>query len=320
MPEPAGAVHVLELRAPVDADAVDRAADVLRRSAGVGAVVVRDAAGRPTAVVTWQALARTSGPGLEGLRRRLAAGSYALVDEALQPWAPEQQHRLPGPVGTVARRARNLSRVRPRQRAANARRRWRRRRFLLQLRLEAWLSGSELRLSVAKDLYVEPGIRLQMGPVPAVLEIGPRCRLLSGTVLRLRGELLVGPGCEIRHDVSLNVKGRLQLHGRAVLCKGAMLHADTDLQVDWGAVVAEYATVLDSSHERDGSLLHMFDQGVPTRPVRLGASSFVGAKATVLPGVTLGEGAVVGANSVVTRDVAPWTTVVGAPAEVVESR
>ena len=44
----------------------------------------------------------------------------------------------------------------------------------------------------------------------------------------------------------------------------------------------------------------------------------VGAGATILPGVEIGEGALVGAGAVVTRDVAPWTIVMGVPARVRE--
>lgn len=43
----------------------------------------------------------------------------------------------------------------------------------------------------------------------------------------------------------------------------------------------------------------------------------IGANATILPGISIGRGAVVGAGAVVTKDVPPWSTVVGNPARVV---
>jgi maltose O-acetyltransferase len=49
-------------------------------------------------------------------------------------------------------------------------------------------------------------------------------------------------------------------------------------------------------------------------PVRIGRRVFLGARAIVLPGVTIGDDAIVGAGSVVTRDVAPGTVVAGNPA------
>lgn len=50
--------------------------------------------------------------------------------------------------------------------------------------------------------------------------------------------------------------------------------------------------------------------------IRKGVS--VGANSTILPGVELGEGAMVGAGALVTRDVPPWTLAIGSPARIVE--
>ncbi len=51
------------------------------------------------------------------------------------------------------------------------------------------------------------------------------------------------------------------------------------------------------------------------KPVRLGNRVWVGANATILPGVTIGDGAIVAAGAVVTRDVPPNTVVAGVPAK-----
>lgn len=57
-----------------------------------------------------------------------------------------------------------------------------------------------------------------------------------------------------------------------------------------------------------------------TAPITLMSQSWICARATVLPGVTIGEGAVIGAVSVVSHDVAPWTVVAGSPAKVIKKR
>lgn len=49
-------------------------------------------------------------------------------------------------------------------------------------------------------------------------------------------------------------------------------------------------------------------------PVKIGNNVWVAARASVLPGVTIGEGAVIGACAVVAKDVEPWTVVAGNPA------
>lgn len=67
----------------------------------------------------------------------------------------------------------------------------------------------------------------------------------------------------------------------------------------------------------DGSLQTEADWQVVPTIIRRGAS--IGSNATILCGVTVGEGAIVGAGSVVTRDVAPFTVVAGNPARVLRS-
>jgi maltose O-acetyltransferase len=53
--------------------------------------------------------------------------------------------------------------------------------------------------------------------------------------------------------------------------------------------------------------------------VRIGARAFIGARSIVLPGVTIGDDAIVGAGSVVSRDIAPGMVAVGSPAREVMS-
>jgi maltose O-acetyltransferase len=55
-------------------------------------------------------------------------------------------------------------------------------------------------------------------------------------------------------------------------------------------------------------------------PVLIGDRAWIGYRAIVLPGITIGEGAVVGAGSVVSRDVPPYAIVAGNPARVIGER
>ena len=57
-----------------------------------------------------------------------------------------------------------------------------------------------------------------------------------------------------------------------------------------------------------------------TKPITIGSCVWIATGATVLPGVTIGDGAVVAAGSVVTKDVEPWTVVGGNPAKFLKKR
>lgn len=58
---------------------------------------------------------------------------------------------------------------------------------------------------------------------------------------------------------------------------------------------------------------------IKPKPVRIGSKVWVGANATILPGVTIGDGAIIGAAAVVTKDVAARTVVAGVPAKFIKN-
>jgi len=66
------------------------------------------------------------------------------------------------------------------------------------------------------------------------------------------------------------------------------------------------------------TLLAHDDASHTVAPIELGNHCFIGAGAIILPGVSIGEGAIVAAGAVVSRDVAPGTTVGGVPARLLK--
>jgi acetyltransferase-like isoleucine patch superfamily enzyme len=69
-------------------------------------------------------------------------------------------------------------------------------------------------------------------------------------------------------------------------------------------------------YDKDRSIFVQGHQDV--EPVMIEFGSWIGAKAVILPGVTIGRGAVVGAGAIVTKDVPPFTVVAGNPARIVK--
>jgi len=72
--------------------------------------------------------------------------------------------------------------------------------------------------------------------------------------------------------------------------------------------------VLGSAHTGIPADIPVISTPLQIRPVRIEAWADIGTNATILPGVTVGKGAIVGAGAVVTRDVKPFSIVVGIPA------
>jgi acetyltransferase-like isoleucine patch superfamily enzyme len=86
--------------------------------------------------------------------------------------------------------------------------------------------------------------------------------------------------------------------------------------VGWGPG----AKVLGSMHTGMPADVPIVQTDLEIKPVRIGAWADIGVNAVILPGVTIGKGAIVGAGAVVTEDVAPFSVVAGVPARFLHGR
>ena len=82
-------------------------------------------------------------------------------------------------------------------------------------------------------------------------------------------------------------------------------------------VCSARVTITDINHDTDNCEIAVLEQGLSTKPVLIKEGAFIGINSVIMPGVTIGKHAVVGANSVVTKDVPDYVTVVGAPARII---
>jgi acetyltransferase-like isoleucine patch superfamily enzyme len=124
----------------------------------------------------------------------------------------------------------------------------------------------------------------------------------SGSGVQLHCRFLHGPG--------------VALGERCVINHGCLLDGRRHpIRVGQDVSIGPEAAILTLGH--DPRSPHFTDRG---GPVTIGDHVWIGFRAIVLPGVTLGEGAVVGAGAVVSRDVPPFTIVAGNPARPIGER
>ena len=93
------------------------------------------------------------------------------------------------------------------------------------------------------------------------------------------------------------------------------LYCKDEIHIGKQVIVSQDAYLCTASHDVSSPVMKLV-----TKPIRIENNAWVAAKVTILPGVTIGDGAVVGACAVVARDVPPWSVAVGNPARVVGKR
>ena len=149
-------------------------------------------------------------------------------------------------------------------------------------------------------------------------------------VRNVRGKLAIGKGSLIACRVDFDHRGgvvsigsRCFVGASHLVCHTAITIED-DVMISWGVVIVDHDSHSLKMSVRKHDVREWLkgekswvDVGI--RPVRICKGAWIGFGASILKGVTIGEGAVVGANSVVTRDVAPYALVVGNPARLVRA-
>jgi acetyltransferase-like isoleucine patch superfamily enzyme len=171
---------------------------------------------------------------------------------------------------------------------------------LLILRLGWWKLRLGRRLRLDGLAFIGPGCRLEVGR-NAVLELGRWSWL--------------GHGCKIRcHE------GRGSVGAKSVMGQECTISAYQHVAIGRECVIADRVMLIDFDHGSVEVDRPIRLQGIYKRDVNVGHNVWIGYGACILRGVTVGDNAIVGTNSVVTKDVAANAVVGGVPARVLRMR
>lgn len=107
----------------------------------------------------------------------------------------------------------------------------------------------------------------------------------------------------------------LELGDNVALSQHSNIYAVDKIRIGDNTVISREAFLCTASHDISSPIMEL-----TTAPITIGSNCWICARAIVLPGVTIGDGAVVAAGAVVTKDVEPWTVVGGNPAKFLKNR
>ena len=172
--------------------------------------------------------------------------------------------------------------------------------------VRAEFEGFHLRLLIA---------RILLAPLP--IHVGGRLR---GAILRLagfqigRGTIFAGtPIITLadNHYKNLLIGEGCWFNIACLFDLGAQIRIGDKVSMGHGVLILTRSHEVGTSEQRALTLL--------VKPVNVGSGVWLGSRSTILPGVTIGDGAIVAAGSVVHQDVPPNTLVAGVPARVVKN-
>lgn len=137
---------------------------------------------------------------------------------------------------------------------------------------------------------------------------------------QLRRIKQVGRGLVCAPSAQLYYPDQLTLGDYVYLGPHVHLHAQGGLTIHDHVILAPEVAILTVLHRYEGAEMVPYDQMDLLRPVTIERCVWIGMRAMIMPGVTLGEGCIVGAGAVVTKSFPPGAIIAGNPARVIKER
>ncbi|HJM83609.1 MAG TPA: acyltransferase [Nitrospinota bacterium] len=160
---------------------------------------------------------------------------------------------------------------------------------------------------------------------PKKIKIDDNSIIDDGVLLDAKGSgnkgITIAKNCYIGRASILSCKdGDITLHDYVNLSTWCNISSNSKVELGEKTLLGPYASVFATEHNFDKTSKPILDQGWSSKGVVIGNDCWIGAKATVLDGVTIGDGAVIGTAALVNSDLPPNVIAVGMPAKPLKQR
>ena len=160
---------------------------------------------------------------------------------------------------------------------------------------------------------------------PHKIRIGDDVVVDDGCVLDAKGAendgIAIGNGVFLGRQTIVTTKdGDIELEDGVNVSAFCMIFSASRVRCGRNTLIAAYTYLVGGGHDLDRTDLAIIEQARPSQGIAIGPNCWLGAGVTVLDGVTVGRDAVIGANSVVTRDVEDFAVAAGSPAATIRRR
>lgn len=136
------------------------------------------------------------------------------------------------------------------------------------------------------------------------------------------------------YENSIKCKGNLYILPNTILCypyrisfgynifinRGVYITAREPITIGDNVMIASGVVINSGMHNYMKKDILIREQGHTSKAIYIGNDVWIGANSVIMPGVSIGDGAVIGAGSIVTKSVPPYSVVAGVPARIIKKR
>lgn len=130
----------------------------------------------------------------------------------------------------------------------------------------------------------------------------------------------LGRGSSISTNIHIINPDGIMIEEKVGIARDVVLDGRGSLFIGTNSLIGFETAIITSSHNFERTDIPIKDQGMRSAPVKIGDNCWIGARVIVLPGVTIGNNSIVGANSVVTKDIPDLVIAAGVPCKVIKKR
>ena len=182
---------------------------------------------------------------------------------------------------------------------------------MAELDLKNYKNRHSLRSKIARVLWNVVWLLLFRPTPDRVLGVFVWWRI---SLLRLFGAK-IGRHCAVRSSAKIWLPWNLEMGDWVAISEDCDVYNADKISIGDRTTISKGAFLCGASHDITSPTMELVQA-----PIAIGSDAWIAAWAIVLPGLTIGNGAVVAAGSVVAKDVEPWTVVGGNPAKNIKKR
>jgi len=130
----------------------------------------------------------------------------------------------------------------------------------------------------------------------------------------------MGKNCNISDGVTIFTPWNVSIGDRVSINVSCYIGGEGDITIGNFVAIAHNCSIISETHIFTDTTIPIKEQGTMGQPISIGNDVWLGSKVTILGNVNIGDGAIIGANSLVTKDIPENVIAVGVPCKVIRFR